>query len=87
HVEVGHGGHFLGSMHTMERFRTCFHRPFLSSSDNFDKWTRNGSLDTNRRAEVVYKKKLEEYEAPPIDAGIKEELERYVIRRRAELGD
>ena len=87
HVEVGHGGHFLGSMHTMERFRTCFHRPFLSSSDNFDKWTRNGSLDTNQRAGVIYKKKLEEYEAPVMDAAIKEELERYVIRRRAELGD
>jgi trimethylamine--corrinoid protein Co-methyltransferase len=24
HQEVGHGGHFLGAMHTMERFRTCF---------------------------------------------------------------
>ena len=27
HQEVGHGGHFLGAMHTMERFRTCFYRP------------------------------------------------------------
>ena len=87
HVEVGHGGHFLGAMHTMERFRTCFHRPFLSSSDNFDKWTRGGQLDTNQRAEVVYKKKLEEYEAPAIDAAIDEELQAYVNRRRKELGD
>ena len=30
HEEVGHGGHFLGAMHTMERFRTCFYRPMLS---------------------------------------------------------
>src|SRR5215207_6578647 len=78
HVEVGHGGHFLGAMHTMERFRTCFHRPFLSSSDNFDKWTRNGSLDTNQRAEVIYKKRLEEYEEPPLDESIRAELESYV---------
>src|SRR5215211_1742856 len=27
HTEVGHGGHFLGCAHTMERFRTCFYRP------------------------------------------------------------
>lgn len=87
HVEVGHGGHFLGSMHTMERFRTCFHRPFLSSSDNFDKWTRNGQLDTNQRAEVIYKKKLEEYEAPPMDSAVREELQAFVNRRRKELGD
>ncbi len=42
HEEVGHGGHFLGAMHTMERFRTCFYRPFLSSSDNYERWIRNG---------------------------------------------
>ena len=26
HLEVGHGGHFLGAAHTMERFRDCFYR-------------------------------------------------------------
>lgn len=87
HVEVGHGGHFLGAMHTMERFRTCFHRPFLSSSDNFSKWTNGGQLDTNQRAGLIYKKKLEEYEPPAIDEAIQAELKEYVDRRRTELGD
>jgi trimethylamine--corrinoid protein Co-methyltransferase len=32
HEEVGHGGHFLGAAHTMERFRECFYRPLLSST-------------------------------------------------------
>ena len=50
HEEVGHGGHFLGAMHTMERFRTCFYRPMLSSSDNYEKWMRNGGHDANDRA-------------------------------------
>ena len=35
----------------------------------------------------IYKKKLEEYEPPPLDEAIREELEEYVVRRRAELGD
>jgi trimethylamine---corrinoid protein Co-methyltransferase len=87
HEEVGHGGHFLGAMHTMERFRTCFYRPFLSSSDNFERWTRNGSKDTAERAGDIYRAKVEEYEAPPMDDSIREQLEDYVIRRRAELGD
>ena len=87
HLEVGHGGHFLGAMHTMERFRTCFYRPFLSSSENFERWTRNGAKDTAARATDVYKKKLEEYEQPPLDDAIREQLEDYVLRRRAELGD
>ncbi len=87
HQEVGHGGHFLGAMHTMERFRTCFYRPFLSSSDNYEKWMRTGGLDTAARATKIYQDKLEAYEPPSLDDAIRAELEEYVTRRRAELGD
>jgi trimethylamine---corrinoid protein Co-methyltransferase len=87
HQEVGHGGHFLGAQHTMERFRTCFYRPMLSSSENYERWMRNGAKDTATRAGELYKKKLDEYETPPLDESIREELEAYVTRRRKELGD
>jgi trimethylamine--corrinoid protein Co-methyltransferase len=87
HQEVGHGGHFLGAMHTMERFRTCFYRPMLSSSENYERWNRNGGLDTAARATKIYQKRLEDYEQPPLDDAIRQELEEYVVRRRAELGD
>lgn len=87
HQEVGHGGHFLGAMHTMERFRTCFYRPLLSSSENYERWMRNGGNDANDRATVAYQKTLDEYEQPALDDAVREELEDYVIRRRAELGD
>lgn len=87
HEEVGHGGHFLGAMHTMERFRTCFYRPFLSSSDNYDKWMRNGAKDAATRAGDIWRKKLDEYDPPAIDDAVREELADYVTRRRAELGD
>jgi trimethylamine--corrinoid protein Co-methyltransferase len=87
HVEVGHGGHFLGAMHTMERFRTCFYRPLLSSSENFERWSRGGEVDTAGRAGKIYRKALEDYEQPPLDESVRAELEEYVVRRRAELGD
>ncbi len=87
HEEVGHGGHFLGAAHTMERFRTCFYRPLLSSSQNYERWKREGGNDAAARAGLVYQKALDEYEEPPLDAGIREELEAYVTRRRRELGD
>ncbi len=87
HQEVGHGGHFLGAMHTMERFRTCFYRPLLSSSENYERWNRNGGLDTAARAGKIWKQKLEDYQQPPIDEAIDAELREYVVRRRAELGD
>jgi trimethylamine--corrinoid protein Co-methyltransferase len=87
HEEVGHGGHFLGAAHTMERFRDCFYRPFLSSSDNYERWTRLGGRDTATRAGEIVDKTLEEYEAPALEDAIREELEDFVIRRRTELGD
>ena len=87
HAEVGHGGHFLGAEHTMERFRTCFYRPFLNSSENYERWMRGGARDTAARAGEVYQKRLEQYEQPPLDEAIRAELEDYVLRRRHELGD
>ncbi len=87
HLEVGHGGHFLGAMHTLERFRDCFYRPLLSSSENFERWSRNGGNDTAARAGEIYRQVLTDYEAPPLDDAIREELAEYVKRRRTELGD
>jgi trimethylamine--corrinoid protein Co-methyltransferase len=87
HVEVGHGGHFLGAMHTMERFRTCFYRPLVSSSENYERWMRGGGADASARAAKIYQRTLEEYQPPAIDDAVRAELEEYVARRRAELGD
>ena len=87
HQEVGQGGHFLGAAHTLERFRECFYRPLLSSTENFERWKKNGANDTAARANEIWKKTLSEYEKPPIDAGLEEELEGFVDRRRKELGD
>lgn len=85
HVEVGHGGHFLGAAHTMDRFRDCFYRPMLSSSDNFERWTRNGAKNTAVRANEMAHKKIEEYEKPPMDDAIKAELDEFVAKRKQEL--
>ena len=87
HEEVGHGGHFLGAAHTMERFRTCFYRPLVSSSQNYERWSREGARDAAARARGIYEKALEEYEAPPLDDAVREEISAYVTRRRRELGD
>ena len=87
HLEVGQGGHFLGAAHTLERFRDCFYRPLLSSTENFERWNRLGARDATERAGEIWRATLEEYEQPPLDEGVRAELEAYVTRRRAELGD
>jgi trimethylamine--corrinoid protein Co-methyltransferase len=87
HVEVGHGGHFFGAEHTLERFRDCFWRPTVASTENNDRWTRNGSMEHAARATVRWRELLETYEAPPLDDAIEQELVEFVERRAVELGD
>jgi trimethylamine--corrinoid protein Co-methyltransferase len=87
HQEDRQGGHFLGAVHTLERFRECFYRPLVSSTENFERWNRLGARDTATRAGEIWRKTLEEYEQPAMDDGLKEELKAYVDRRRIELGD
>jgi trimethylamine---corrinoid protein Co-methyltransferase len=87
HQEVGQGGHFLGAVHTLERFRECFYRPLVSSTENFERWNRLGARDATTRAGEISRKTLDEYEQPAMDEGLQEELKAYVDRRRIELGD
>ncbi|HZC30402.1 MAG TPA: trimethylamine methyltransferase family protein [Gaiellaceae bacterium] len=87
HQEVGQGGHFLGAAHTLERFRDCFYRPLVSSTENYERWNRNGGNDTAARASEIWKKTLSDYEKPPIDTDLEAELKAFVDRRRTELGD
>jgi trimethylamine--corrinoid protein Co-methyltransferase len=87
HEEVGHGGHFLGAAHTMERFRECFYRPLLSSTANYERWLKLGGKDATARAGEICAKTLADYQQPPLDDAIRDELADYVARRRAELGD
>jgi trimethylamine--corrinoid protein Co-methyltransferase len=87
HEEVGAGGHFLGAVHTLERFRECFYRPLLSSTANYERWSRDGGKDAAARASDIWRRTLEEYEEPELDPDLKAELKAYVDRRRTELGD
>jgi trimethylamine---corrinoid protein Co-methyltransferase len=48
---------------------------------------RNGAKDAAARARDVAHKKLDEYQPPPLDDAVRQELSEYVTRRRRELGD
>ena len=85
--EVGPGGHFLGSAHTMRNYQNAFYEPRLSDSENVESWEEGGALDMRARAHQRWKKMLKEYEAPPIDLALKAELEAFVTRRKSELPD
>jgi len=84
--DVGHGGHFFGTNHTLERYETAFYTPLISNWDNYPTWLERGGIDARQRANSVWKQILSEHEDPAIDEGVIEELESYIARRKAEGG-
>jgi trimethylamine--corrinoid protein Co-methyltransferase len=87
HEEVGHGGYFFGAAHTLERFRECFYRPSIFTTDGNDRWKNAGALDAAARAEKTWRPLIEGYEPPPVADDVRDELVEYVARRRPELAE
>jgi trimethylamine--corrinoid protein Co-methyltransferase len=85
-AEVGPGGHHFGTAHTLARFETAFYAPLLSTRQNFEAWQEAGSEDAARRANRIWKRLLSEYQPPPLDPAIGEELADYVERRKRAIG-
>jgi trimethylamine--corrinoid protein Co-methyltransferase len=83
-AEVGPGGHFFGTAHTLERFEHAFYQPFLSDWRNFETWQQDGARTATERASRIWKQLLAEYEPPPLDPGRAEALDDFVERRRRE---
>lgn len=83
--EVEPGGHHLGTAYTMAHFRDAFYRADLFDYNSAEQWEEEGNQDSIVRANKKFKQILENYEQPPLDAGIEEALLDYMSRRRAEI--
>ena len=79
------GQHFLGSAHTMRHYQTAFHQHKVFSMDNYEKWEDEGSEDSYKRANKVWKQMLRDYEQPPMDPAVREELDAFVALRKKEI--
>lgn len=84
--EVGPNGHFFGVDHTQSRYKNAFYSPLLSDWRNYESWEESGAVWTHDRANQHFKQILAEFEAPPLDEAIDEELRDFVDRRVAEGG-
>lgn len=85
-AEVGHGGHFFGSPHTMQRYEHAFYSPLVSDWRNFETWSETGSHDATTRANRIWRRLLDEYEPPALDPAVDEALVEYVAHRKEALG-
>ena len=78
---VGPGGHFFGTQHTQDRYKTAFYSPIISDWRNFETWAEAGSPTAIERANRVWKERLAAYEEPYMDPAIREELNAFVDKR------
>lgn len=84
--DVGPGGHFFGTPHTLARFENAFYEPMLSDWRNYETWSEAGAKTGTERANAIWKELLRTYEPPELDKSVEEELASYVARRKEEIG-
>ena len=86
-VDNGPGQHFLGTAHTLANFETAFYRSSVADNNSFEQWESEGSKDAAERANALWKRMLAEYEPPPIDEAVDEELREWIERRKLSFPD
>lgn len=84
--DVGPGGHFFGTEHTLARYETAFYAPSLSDWRNFETWQEAGAEDATQRAHRLYKEHLAHYEEPAMDPAAAEALAAFIAKRKEEGG-
>lgn len=83
---VAPGGHFFGEPHTMARYEHAFYRPLVSDWQNYEAWETAGAKDATSRATGIWQQALADYEPPPMDPAVREELDAYIATRKEAIG-
>jgi trimethylamine--corrinoid protein Co-methyltransferase len=79
--------HYLGCEHTKKNFKTAFYMSDVLDDNSFEQWVQDGSRDTAKIANGIYKKMLSEYELPPLDPEIDKALLAYMKTRKDSFED
>lgn len=86
-TEVGPGNHFFGSAHTLANYQTAYWESETADNRPFEQWEAEGSADAATRANRIWKERLQEYQAPPLDPGIDESLRDYIDIKKTGVAD
>jgi len=84
--EVGPGGHFFGTQHTLDRFRDAFYKPLISDWRNYEAWEEAGRPEAKAKMVELVDVFLDSYKEPPMDPDVRGRLESFVERRKTEGG-
>jgi trimethylamine--corrinoid protein Co-methyltransferase len=79
------GQHFLGSPHTLANFENAFWRSEISNNDSFEQWELERRARCGAARQRALEARLAEYEMPPLDEAIHDELLAWIEQRKAQL--
>ncbi len=74
-ADVGPDGHYFGVQHTQDRYTTAFYAPIVSDWRNYEAWELDGAVETPERAHRIFKAIMDEFDPPPMDAAVRDELQ------------
>jgi len=83
----GPGQPFPGPPHPPANPPPAFYRSPVADNSSFEQWEAEGAKDTAQRANALWKKMLAEYEPPPLDDAVDEELREWIERKKASFPD
>ena len=86
-LETGPGKHYLGTEHTMKNFETAFWASTQADVNSFEQWEIEGKKDSAVRAHETWKQMLRDYEAPPLDEAVDEQITEWIAARKASFPD
>jgi trimethylamine--corrinoid protein Co-methyltransferase len=82
------GGNFLSTKHTLRNFETVNYKStLLSNTQSYEQWTEAGSLNSEQRANQVWKDMLNQYQEPNIDPAADEALLEYIAKKKNAVPD
>ena len=84
-ADVGPGGNFLDTRHTLEHFQQELWRPGIFTRQQYSRWQEAGAKDTASRVREKIQQILERHRPPVLDDKILADLEEIKVRGEKEL--
>jgi len=86
-AEKGPGEHMFGCAHTMRHYKTAYWDSGFNDDQPFETWSEAGGEDGMIRANRRWKKRLADYQAPPLDIAKDEALKEFMAKKKASVED